>query len=158
MQHISWNIVTLPNGKYYGEMVWQNKKDLMHVDEAAVDGKGLMRKMLPGVKVMLRTRIFNYLSWRKNSFGMRGIDPFPETKKAMDRMYGLTTAIQYAESVAEVARLVCECEKAIKQTKPGGENHLWNDMELMLTWAQAVYVYRSTQVHAAQKETPAVRS
>ena len=158
MQSINWHVVTLPNGKSYGEMRWENKRNTLHVDEAALDGKAVLKKMLPGVKLMIRTRVNSYLAWRKNSFTMSHRVMLPRTQAAIDKLYMMLGNVNASQSIKDVAKVVYEHEDYLMMTKPACDNHLWTDMEFLMEWAKAVHGYRTTHFSISKERTPAVRS
>lgn len=146
-----WEITEVHSALYVGEMRWDNKNTSLNVVEAAPNKRLLISKMLPGIKGMIKQRVTMYTDWRLKSRTMAGREVTPEIAKAIVRMHDMVRSVQYTYALEAIARMVSECKSDVMATKPATENHLWKDMEMMLTWADCLLSYHSNKLEILQK-------
>lgn len=136
---ILYNIRTLPNGKAYGEMVWRDDKFTMHADSVRPTENAMMVDLSRQVRQMVRTHVFAFLSWRKNSLRMADRNIWPSTQEHMMALYGMVSKTDTLSRIDMIARVICEHREHISALQPALDNYLWKSMGDMILWAGAVH-------------------
>lgn len=140
---LRYTLTQLPNKKYYGELMVQGGDTVMSCDEVHASLQQLRLKMGHAVSKLVQVHLTSFVQWRYNSIKKAGRPMWDATADALMKLNMLNSSMGYTNNMDAIIRRLVEHRVYVDALKPKTKCHLWNTVDEIVRWAEALMENRS---------------